>query len=192
MNERLYRSRDDRFIAGVAGGLADQLGLDPSLVRVTWVILAIVSGGLLALVYLVMMFVVPEEPDGADAPAPPPSEPAAATRAASPIPTADATSATADRPTETIPPPRWRDTPRDDRSARREARRDERLARRAARRDSNAGPIVLGILLVLAGVWLLARRYLPAVDFDRLWPVGLVVAGIVLVVLAIRPGAREP
>ena len=62
MNDRLYRSRTDRVISGVAGGLADRLALDPSLVRVLWVVLAVASGGLFALVYLVMMIVVPEAP----------------------------------------------------------------------------------------------------------------------------------
>jgi phage shock protein PspC (stress-responsive transcriptional regulator) len=60
MDDRLYRSRTDRVISGVAGGLAERLDLDPSIVRVVWVVLAVVSGGIFALVYLVMMFVVPE------------------------------------------------------------------------------------------------------------------------------------
>jgi phage shock protein C len=195
MNERLYRSRDDRVISGVAAGLADQLGLDPSLVRVAWVILAIVSGGLLALVYLVMMLVVPEEPDGVTAPTGRSrGEPEADAPSATPPPSAASATGerpTGERPTETIPPPGWRDSRRDERDGRRDERAARRDARRAARRDSNTGPVLLGILLVVAGAWLLARRYLPAVDFDRLWPIGLVVAGIVLLVLAIRPGARE-
>ena len=62
MNERLYRSRTDRVISGVAGGLADYLAVDPSIVRVAWVLLAIVTGGIAALVYLVMMIVVPVAP----------------------------------------------------------------------------------------------------------------------------------
>ncbi len=63
MDDRLYRSRTDRVISGVAGGLAERLAMDPSVVRVVWVVLAFVSGGLFALVYLVMMVVVPEAPD---------------------------------------------------------------------------------------------------------------------------------
>ena len=39
MNDRLYRSRSDRMLAGVAGGLAEHFDLDPSLVRVLWAIL---------------------------------------------------------------------------------------------------------------------------------------------------------
>jgi len=62
MNDRLYRSRDDRVFAGVAGGIADYLAIDPSLVRVVWVILALFSGGAFLIVYIVMAFVVPEEP----------------------------------------------------------------------------------------------------------------------------------
>ena len=64
MSDRLYRSRSDSMIGGVAGGLAVWLNLDPSLVRVGWVLLAIVSGGVFLLVYIVMMVVVPQPPPG--------------------------------------------------------------------------------------------------------------------------------
>ena len=42
---RLYRSRDDRMLAGVAGGLAELWGADPSLVRVIWALLVVFTGG---------------------------------------------------------------------------------------------------------------------------------------------------
>ena len=45
MNERLYRSRDDRMLAGVAGGLAEMWDADPSLVRIVWALLVFVTGG---------------------------------------------------------------------------------------------------------------------------------------------------
>ena len=66
MNDRLYRSRDDRILAGVAGGVADNFGIDPSLVRILWVILTPLTGGLVILLYLVMAFIVPLEPAGND------------------------------------------------------------------------------------------------------------------------------
>ena len=56
---RLYRSRHDRMLAGVAGGLAEMWGADPSLVRVIWALLVIFTGGLAFLVYIVMALVVP-------------------------------------------------------------------------------------------------------------------------------------
>lgn len=64
MTERLYRHPTDRAIAGVAGGLATWLNIDPSLVRIAWVLLAIFTGGAFVLVYIVMMIVVPLPPPG--------------------------------------------------------------------------------------------------------------------------------
>src|SRR3954452_9246851 len=60
--EPLYRSRDDRMIAGVAGGMADALDVDPTLVRIGWVVIALVTGGAAILLYFVLLFVIPEEP----------------------------------------------------------------------------------------------------------------------------------
>jgi phage shock protein C len=62
--ERLYRSRDDRMLAGVAGGVAEILGADPSIVRIVWAVLAFLTGGIAILVYVVMAIVVPEAPAG--------------------------------------------------------------------------------------------------------------------------------
>lgn len=60
-NRRLYRSRSDRMISGVAGGLAKYLNLDATIVRLLFVFFAL-AGGPGLLVYIVMMLVVPEEP----------------------------------------------------------------------------------------------------------------------------------
>ena len=53
------------MLAGVAGGLAEIWDADPSLVRVGWALLAILTGGVALIVYIVMAIVVPEEPFGA-------------------------------------------------------------------------------------------------------------------------------
>ena len=59
--KRLYRSRTDRKIAGVCGGLAAYLGIDPVIPRLIWVVFALAAGtGLLA--YLIFWLVVPQEP----------------------------------------------------------------------------------------------------------------------------------
>jgi phage shock protein PspC (stress-responsive transcriptional regulator) len=60
-NRRLYRSQSDRMIGGVAGGLADYLNIDATVVRLLFVFFAL-AGGPGLLVYLVMLIVVPEEP----------------------------------------------------------------------------------------------------------------------------------
>jgi len=64
MNGRLYRSRDDRIIAGVAGGLAGHLNIDPSIVRILWVVLVPLTGGFIILLYLVMAAIVPKQAFG--------------------------------------------------------------------------------------------------------------------------------
>ena len=46
MNRRLYRSRSDSMIGGVAAGLAAYLNSDPALVRIVWAILVVLTGGL--------------------------------------------------------------------------------------------------------------------------------------------------
>lgn len=61
--KRLYRSRSDRKIAGVLGGIADYFGFDPSWVRIAYVIATLVTGIVpLTFLYLVMAFVVPKAP----------------------------------------------------------------------------------------------------------------------------------
>ncbi|MSP23005.1 MAG: PspC domain-containing protein [Dehalococcoidia bacterium] len=58
---RLTRSRDDRWIAGVAGGLADYLGVDSLLVRVAMMLLALLSGGAVLIVYILAAFIIPDD-----------------------------------------------------------------------------------------------------------------------------------
>jgi phage shock protein C len=58
---KLYRSRKSRKVAGVCGGLADYLNTDPTVVRVLFIVLAVL-GGAGALIYLAMWLIVPEEP----------------------------------------------------------------------------------------------------------------------------------
>jgi phage shock protein C len=59
---RLYRTSDDRMIAGVAGGVAAYFDVDPVIVRILWFISIFVTGTLSFWAYVIMIFVVPEEP----------------------------------------------------------------------------------------------------------------------------------
>ena len=58
---RLYRSRTDRKLAGVCGGLAQYFNTDATLMRVLFVVLALLGGPGLV-IYLLMWILVPEEP----------------------------------------------------------------------------------------------------------------------------------
>jgi phage shock protein C len=62
--KKLYRSRSDRKLSGVLGGLANYMGIDASVLRVLFAILLIVTGFFpLILIYIVWIFLVPEESD---------------------------------------------------------------------------------------------------------------------------------
>jgi phage shock protein C len=59
---RLYRSTDDRILAGVAGGVAAYFDVDPVIVRIIWFLSVFFTGSLTFWAYLVMIIVVPLEP----------------------------------------------------------------------------------------------------------------------------------
>ncbi|HUX35588.1 MAG TPA: PspC domain-containing protein [Candidatus Paceibacterota bacterium] len=61
--KKLYRSRTDRIIAGVCGGLGEFFNIDPVLFRIVFIVL-LFSGGSGILIYLVMMLIIPKEEDG--------------------------------------------------------------------------------------------------------------------------------
>ena len=143
MNRRLYRSATDKVIGGVAGGLAELLEIDPTIVRVIWALMALVTGGVFFILYIVMWIVVPLGPDVA-----------AGQGGAAPVegeaPVAGAAWAS------------------------------------HRHRGSGSGGLVFGMILIGLGGYFLAKEYVPAVDFDRLWPIGLVIAGLALLLVALR------
>jgi phage shock protein C len=187
MSRRLFRSRDDRMLAGVAGGLAELWDADPSLVRVVWAILVPFTGGFALLAYVIMALVVPEEEDepvtyaqpAAPSSSPPPPPPLSPTDVGTPAP------AGGESPAPVVPlaassaPPDWRS-----------ARREARAARRAARRDHRGGPgsigVLIGALLVVAGIYFLVREYIPDIDLNWLWPAALIALGVVVLLAAFR------
>lgn len=59
-NRRLTRRRDDRMVAGVCSGVADYLGLDPTVVRLLTVVAAIISVGAVAVGYIAAWILMPE------------------------------------------------------------------------------------------------------------------------------------
>jgi len=61
---KLYRSRTNRQVAGVCGGLAQYFHTDATLIRVLFVVLALLGGPGLV-IYLLMWILVPEEPEDA-------------------------------------------------------------------------------------------------------------------------------
>lgn len=59
MDKKLYLSQDNKMIAGVCGGIAEYFDLDPTLVRLAWVLFSAMGGaGILA--YIIAMVVMPK------------------------------------------------------------------------------------------------------------------------------------
>ncbi|HUS22308.1 MAG TPA: PspC domain-containing protein [Aeromicrobium sp.] len=57
--KRLTRSPDDRWIAGICGGLAEYTGLDATLIRVVLLVATILGAGSLIVIYLVCWLLIP-------------------------------------------------------------------------------------------------------------------------------------
>lgn len=60
MEKKLYRSRTNKILCGVCGGLGEYLNVDPTVVRLVAVILGIVSVGVIA--YIIAALMIPEQP----------------------------------------------------------------------------------------------------------------------------------
>ena len=59
--KKLYRSRLDRKLAGVCGGIAQYINLDATLIRLLWILFCL-AGGSGLIVYIAAMLLIPEEP----------------------------------------------------------------------------------------------------------------------------------
>lgn len=62
-NKKLYRSRTERMIGGVCGGLGQYFNIDPTLVRLIFVLLFL-TGSAGFWIYIILLIVIPEEPQG--------------------------------------------------------------------------------------------------------------------------------
>jgi phage shock protein C len=217
VNDRLYRSADDRVLAGVCAGLADRLDLDPALVRIGYAILALLSGIFpLLVLYVVMVVVIPEGPSwtGVRPVGPQPTGPGwtvagtpadASTPADAAAPAAgmpgDAAAPTGAAPTPTmstapgavpgwIPPGvpgGW------DAGSWRDQRSADRAARHAERAARRAARRSDPIPAIIAGLFLVALgaffllRNTFDIDWAVVWPVAVIAFGVVVLIAAVRP-----
>lgn len=65
---RLYRSTSNRMIAGVCGGVAEYLNVDPTIIRIAWVLLSILPLIPGILIYIIAWFIIPNAPGGTEGP----------------------------------------------------------------------------------------------------------------------------
>lgn len=178
--QRLYRCRHDRRLAGVAAGVAEYFDVDPSLVRVLWVI-SVFFGGLGLFLYIAMALIVPLEPEFA--PRPGPWQPGSDQWGAPVAQGAGESTGEGERPSSGAPAagpsqPGW-DAPS--------------AHRHANRRGSGFGTTFFGIVLILFGAIALLDAELPGLaDRGRfLWPAFVLALGVLLVVTAMRRRPNE-
>ena len=186
---RLHRSTHDRIIAGVAGGVAEYFDVDPTIVRVIWLVSMIVTTTLTFWIYVVMIFVVPEGP--ADWPAPSPWAPggepiggdAAGTPAVGAVPAAEPGASTGPAPEASwwTGGSRWQS-------------HQEQWQHRTERSEYRAfgGPgIAVGLLLIVIGGMLAWHQVDPRLDLNLTWPVAVIALGVILVASSFRFRGRS-
>ena len=62
MDKRLYRSRENRMLGGICGGIAEYFNIDPTLMRLGWVLFCALGGsGFIA--YIIAAIIMPEQPE---------------------------------------------------------------------------------------------------------------------------------
>ncbi|MFO8059590.1 MAG: PspC domain-containing protein [Bacillota bacterium] len=132
--KRLYRSRRNRVIGGVCGGIAGYLAADVSIVRLAWVLFSLV-GGAGILLYILAWIIVPEEPVRAEG-------------------------------------------------------QEEQVPAPVVERDQRETTRLVGIILVAAGAYLLLQRVIHV--SVSLWPLLLVLAGVLLLVSGRREEPAPP
>lgn len=175
-NRRLYRCRHDRQIAGVASGIAEYFEIDPTLVRVAFIVSALL-GGVSILVYFVLAFVMPLEPEtlagaassgaaGADPTADPGADPGVEGAEGAIDGTMAASRAASSSSTHV---------------------HGQGQGHRAKERRPGQAGLVFGVMLIVFGTIALAGSLIPAwVTGIHLGPALILALGIALVVSAAR------
>jgi phage shock protein C len=61
--KRLYRSGKEQMLGGVCGGLGEHFDIDPTIIRLVWVVVTLISLGIGIIVYLAAWVIIPASPD---------------------------------------------------------------------------------------------------------------------------------
>ena len=182
MNGTLYRHPTDKVIGGLAAGIGAWMGIDPTIVRIAWVLLAIFTSGVFLVIYIVLLFVVPLAPAGWTPPATRPGGGSSWGSQGQPgaQPGAQPGWGQPGGGQPGAPPPGsapggWQ-APEGGWST-------DSIA------GGNAG-IIAGVILIALGAWFLVDQYLH-IDWSLLWPAMLMLGGIGIIVAVARRG-RPP
>ena len=184
MEKRLYRSRENIMIGGVCGGVAEYLDVDPTLVRIIWVLSAF-YGGIGVIAYLVCLIVVPENRSGWSAAAPAKPQQSGSTEGQGSVEQQSDSRAQHDaakQPDTGVHPEANEQYIDSEDNQTGEERQTEDHHHYATGRSSDRNRLLAGTLLISIGGLLLFRRWFPFFDLGRYWPILLIAAGLVIII----------
>ena len=170
MHKKLFRSARDKMIGGVAGGLGDYFDIDPTIVRLVFV-LSVFVGGAGFIAYIIMWIVVPQGPYPpynmySNIP-PQNSEPGAGTNSDSAAGSGSDPESGSTPKSDTPPNPNWDyyQQPKD----------------HSLKKGGTSG-----IVLIIFGIFLLFMTMIPRIHFPDIFPIALIALGIGLLINAIK------
>lgn len=135
----LYRSSRDKMIGGVAGGIGESWNLDPTLIRILFILMVLIGGGGV-LLYIILWIVLPID----------------------------------DQMTINVNSETMEEQKTNENAKTGVPNQDPKFKKK------DDGSLIAGLILITLGVIFLVIRYVPRIDFGDLWPVILIVIGIVL------------
>ncbi len=161
MNKKLYRSNKDKMLGGVAGGLADYFSIDPTLVRIIFVV-SLFAGGAGVLAYIILWIVVPEEPYAFATPNAGMGDTGTTENASGAESSGTGTGAHEEGGAQTG-----------------YQRYYQAMAEQKQKRSS-----IFGFILVAVGLLFLLDNFIPRIHFGDFWPLLLVAVGVGLLLNA--------
>ncbi|HLN52450.1 MAG TPA: PspC domain-containing protein [Lentimicrobium sp.] len=156
---RLYRVMNGKVIGGVAGGLAEFFGMDPTIIRIIFILLTVMGGGGL-LIYIVLWIVVPERynvynPYSTSSPRP-----------AAPTGTDTGVGETYEGYSAGVPP----------------VVKTGEAGFPVEKGRKLDGGLIAGLVLILIGGFFLFERFFPRLSFGDFWPLLLVLIGAIMII----------
>lgn len=139
--KRLTRSKKDRVIAGICGGMGEYFNIDPLFIRIVFVLLGIYGAGVI--IYIILWIVLPEEGDGTSA---------------------------HDDSHKNIKE-----------GANKMAQEIKEKITKESGDKRGSGNLILGLVILLIGLLFLAQNFIPGFEFAKLWPILLIVIGIIII-----------
>lgn len=136
----LYRSKSESMIGGVAGGIGEAINLDPTFIRILFILLVLVGGGGVIL-YIILWIVLPLN----------------------------------DQTTYNVNSNIMEENNTQEKEQSPDFSHDTNKFKK-----KDEGSLIAGLILITLGIIFLVIRYIPRIDFGDLWPVILIVIGIVL------------